>query len=453
MYNIKFCPKMVKSFYLTPVVFYHSLLYSDSKLRSDLCLVVLTLLSFSVIGYLVQSNSFSYGQSRATYGCVLVLNSTHCDLVSNKFNALLVSGNARQIYAVTPSSVELVPGKFGNALPLEGYIGQYVTIPNHPHINPSTFSVSVWARQDPYFALDSSIISHQNREKTSGWSLGIKNGPELRIQFSIVNIRGKDFTITSAMEKDKFEFVAASFDGTKARLYVNGILKNTTDFFGKYQPDPSVPLNVGIDAFDLSNAYDGTIDAIHLFNRPISDTEVKDLFHNELRSTEGLVGYWPFDNDTKDMSGNKNDGMVSIQVVSMAFAPGGKSLFTEKNTGEVRIMKDDLVLPQPFVKIRNLYVAQHQGLLGITLDPKFVINHYVYLYYTYKDNQSGSIFNRVVRFTESNDKAAEEKVLLDKIPASPEGEFAGGALSFGLDDKLYISSGHANLPDSVTKQI
>ena len=72
----------------------------------------------------------------------------------------------------------------------------------------------------------------------------------------------------------------------------------------------------------------------------------------------------------------------------------------------------------------------------------------MYLYYTYKDNQSGSIFNRVVRFTESNDKAAEEKVLLDKIPASPEGEFAGGALSFGLDDKLYISSGHANLPDS-----
>ena len=76
----------------------------------------------------------------------------------------------------------------------------------------------------------------------------------------------------------------------------------------------------------------------------------------------------------------------------------------------------------------------------------------MYLYYTYKDNQSGSIFNRVVRFSESNDKAAEEKVTLDKIPASPEGEYADGALAFGLDDKLYISSGHANLPLS-TKQI
>ena len=98
-------------------------------------------------------------------------------------------------------------------------------------------------------------------------------------------------------------------------------------------------MNVGIDSFDLTNAWKGTVDDIHLFNHAISDTEVKDIFHNELRSTQGLVGYWPFDNDTKDMSGNKNDGMVSIQVVSMAFAPDGRLFFTEKNTGEVRIMK------------------------------------------------------------------------------------------------------------------
>ena len=43
-----------------------------------------------------------------------------------------------------------------------------------------------------------------------------------------------------------------------------------------------------------------------------------------------------------------------------------------------------------------------------------------------------------------DDKATQERVLLDKIPGSPEGEYAGGALGFGLDDKLYITSGHAN---------
>ena len=131
----------------------------------------------------------------------------------------------------------------------------------------------------------------------------------------------------------------------------------------------------------------------------------------------------------------------------MAFAPGNRLYFTEKNVGEVKIMQDDIVLPQPFVKLRNVYVAQHQGLLGITLDPKFDTSHYVYVYYTYRENQTASVFNKVVRFTELNNKATEEKVLLDKIPASPDGEFAGGALAFGPDDKLYISVGHANSPD------
>ena len=46
-----------------------------------------------------------------------------------------------------------------------------------------------------------------------------------------------------------------------------------------------------------------------------------------------------------------------------------------------------------------------------------------------------------------DDKATQELVLLDKIPGSPEGEYAGGALGFGLDDKLYITSGFANFYD------
>ena len=116
----------------------------------------------------------------------------------------------------------------------------------------------------------------------------------------------------------------------------------------------------------------------------------------------------------------------------MAFAPGNRLFFTEKNVGEVKIMQDDIVLPQPFVKLRNVYVAQHQGLLGITLDPRFDTNHYVYVYYTYRENQTASVFNKVVRFTELNNKATEEKVLLDKIPASPDGEFAGEPWHLGL---------------------
>jgi glucose/arabinose dehydrogenase len=204
---------------------------------------------------------------------------------------------------------------------------------------------------------------------------------------------------------------------------------------------------VGIDSFDLNNAWKGAIDDLRVFNRVLSDTEIKNSFDGAAYASDGLIGYWPFDNNSKDLSGKQNDANVASQTVSMAFSTDGRLFFKEKNIGDVRIMKDDHVLAEPFLKIPDLHVAQHQGLLGITLEPKFSTNHFVYVYYTSQDTKTGDIFNRVLRLTDLDDKATQERVLLDKIPASPEGEYAGGALGFGLDDKLYITIGNANSYD------
>ena len=382
--------------------------------------------------------------SRVTYGCVPISGGIHCDKVPNKFSSFIVSGQARAIYQVGPDYFGGVPGKLGNALPLKGYIGEYLSVPNNRILNPDTFSVSFWIKQDPVFGLDGNVLSHVNLSKTAGWFFEAKVKPGPQIQFSVVNREGTIFTVAAPINKNKFENVVGSFDEISAKLYLNGVLVNSTDFSGTYEPDPAAPFNVGIDSYDLDHAWKGAIDDLRVFNRVLSDTEVKNSFDGTVYASDGLIGYWPFDNSTKDLSGNQNDANVASQAVSMAFSPDGRLFFTEKNVGDVRIMKDDRVLPEPFLKIPDLYVAQHQGLLGITLDPKFSTNHFVYVYYTSQDSKSGRIFNRVLRLTELDNKATQERVLLDKIPGSPEGEFAGGALAFGLDDKLYITSGHAN---------
>ena len=387
------------------------------------------------------------GVNRVTYGCAPISGGLHCDKVPNKFNSFIVSGQAREIYQIGPDYFEGVPGKLGNALPLKGYIGEYLSVPNNRALNPDTFSISFWIKQDPDFGLDGDVISHVNLSKTAGWFFETKIKPEPQIQFSVVNSEGTIFTAAAPINKNKFENVVGSFDGISVKLYLNGVLVDSADFSGTYEPNPAVPFNVGIDSYDLDNAWKGAIDDLRVFSRVLSDTEVKNSFDGAIYPSNGLIGYWPFDNNTKDLSGMQNNANVESQAVSMAFSPDGRLFFTEKNVGDVRIMKDDHVLTEPFLKIPDLYVAQHQGLLGITLDPKFSTNHFVYVYYTFKDNKTGEIFNRVLRLTDLDGKAIQERVLLDKIPASPEGEFAGGALGFGLDDKLYITSGHADSYD------
>ena len=129
-----------------------------------------------------------------TYGCVPISGGLHCDKVPNKFSSFIVSGQAKAIYQISPDYFEGVPGKFGNALPLKGYIGEYLSIPNNRILNPDTFSVSFWIKQDPDFGLDGNVLSHVNLSKTAGWFVEAKIKPEPQIQFSVVNSEGTIFT-------------------------------------------------------------------------------------------------------------------------------------------------------------------------------------------------------------------------------------------------------------------
>ena len=81
------------------------------------------------------------------------------------------------------------------------------------------------------------------------------------------------------------------------------------------------------------------------------------------------------------------------------------------------------------------------GLLGMTLDPEFSNNHYIYFYYTYSENGA---LNRIVRYKFENDKLSDEKILVDKIPGNSNHD--GGRLKFGPDGFLYATTGDASDP-------
>jgi glucose/arabinose dehydrogenase len=131
----------------------------------------------------------------------------------------------------------------------------------------------------------------------------------------------------------------------------------------------------------------------------------------------------------------------------MVFAPDGRLFFTEKNTGEIRIMTpENEILDNPFASVDDLYASWEQGMLGLAIDPEFHLNRYIYVYYTaVVDVQNGDedkVVNRVLRFTDSNNTGVDPTVIMDNIPAS-RGYHSGGAMAFGPDGKLYITVGDA----------
>ena len=121
---------------------------------------------------------------------------------------------------------------------------------------------------------------------------------------------------------------------------------------------------------------------------------------------------------------------------SIAFAPDGRIFVTER-VGKLRVIESGELNRQP-VKILDAGRGEG-GLLGIALDPNFAQNHYLYLYYTYSEFLS--TYNKVVRYTENENKLSDELIIIDKIPGAAFHD--GGRIKFGPDDKLYITTGDA----------
>lgn len=126
---------------------------------------------------------------------------------------------------------------------------------------------------------------------------------------------------------------------------------------------------------------------------------------------------------------------------AMTVLPDGRVLAVQQN-GVVRIIKGDALLPDNFYAVQNVDSYAERGCLGITSDPNFAANHFLYIYCTLKNGTRS--FNRILRVTEANDRAVagSEHVVLT-LPDVPSGVrwHMGGALHFGVDGKLYVAVG------------
>ena len=146
-------------------------------------------------------------------------------------------------------------------------------------------------------------------------------------------------------------------------------------------------------------------------------------------------------------------GFTQSQVASglagpmdMEFAPDGR-LFVAEEAGKVRIVKPNGTLATFLDISSKVDIAGERGLMGVTFDPNFATNHFVYLYYTRKATATTPVHNRVVRVTASGDSAiAGSEVLVFRLNNQSAQIHQGGALDFGNDGKLYLSTGDNATP-------
>lgn len=123
--------------------------------------------------------------------------------------------------------------------------------------------------------------------------------------------------------------------------------------------------------------------------------------------------------------------------------PDGRLLVAEQS-GKLRIVKDNQLLATPALSITTDSTSE-RGLLGVTIDPNFASNGYVYIYWTVK---TSTRTNAVSRYKLSGDAvvpgSGKRLLTLDPLVAANHN---AGALHFGADNKLYITVGDNAVPE------
>jgi glucose/arabinose dehydrogenase len=182
---------------------------------------------------------------------------------------------------------------------------------------------------------------------------------------------------------------------------------------------------------------------------PWADRRARGLFLGVLLA---VVAAFSLLGQQEAKASNLPPGFVENEVVhplskptSMVPTPDGRMLMTEQG-GRLLVFKNGAVLPTPALTL-SVDSSGERGLIGITVDPAFATNGWLYVTYT---STTPAVHNRISRFTMVGDTIdpATEFVVLDIDNLSTLNQHNAGHLDFGADGKLYIAVGDNQAGDN-----
>ena len=128
---------------------------------------------------------------------------------------------------------------------------------------------------------------------------------------------------------------------------------------------------------------------------------------------------------------------------SIAFLPDGDMLFTQR-TGELRIVRDGELLPDPVEGVPETRVINQGGLQEIAVHPDFEDNRIVYVSYSKPNGSRGT--TALIRARLENDRLEDVEEIFEADAWNERGGHFGAKIAFDEDGYLFMSVGDRQSP-------
>lgn len=187
--------------------------------------------------------------------------------------------------------------------------------------NWSQITVEAWIKPDPTqpAGLWPRVIGGFSHADKSGFALGLQPGTGVYFESYDQENTQRYFNGSTDVKDGRWHHIAATYDGTAYRIYVDGKLDLENVLSGRQIKKATKDIGIG-NAWDGSvfNNFIGCIDEVRIWNIARTTAEINEYAHKSLLGNEaGLVSYYNLDkaegNAFRDEAGN-NDGRMEGTV-------------------------------------------------------------------------------------------------------------------------------------------
>jgi len=174
------------------------------------------------------------------------------------------------------TSGEWTNGVVGGALEFDGTEG-YVSVPSSSSLQlTSALTIAGWIKANSWDSgNDVDPIARKGEGNPNNYQLAVVDG---RATFYLDGGEADDdgFVGNTPLNTDQWYHIAATWDGVAVRIYVDGVVDNDpSDSRGDAIGTDTRPFYLG--GRSGADLFDGTLDDIRLYNRALSEAEIKSL--------------------------------------------------------------------------------------------------------------------------------------------------------------------------------
>ncbi len=196
--------------------------------------------------------------------------------------ALDTSGNGND--GVLSGPTRTSAGKFGSALSFDG-INDWVTVDDHATLDlTSGMTLEAWVKPSALSGWRTALI----KEAASGLAYALYAHDSSPRPAAYIRIGG-DLTTpgSAALPTNAWTHLASTYDGTRLRLFVNGV-ETSTAVSGSIEQSAR-PLRIGGNAL-WGEYFSGLIDEVRVYNRALSAAEIQADMNAPVRGASDSIG-------------------------------------------------------------------------------------------------------------------------------------------------------------------